>query len=418
MGINKKILASVFIIGLLAFGLGYGTYSYFHDTETSTGNVFTAGTIDISIDPTGGQDVVTVDGDVELKPSQIGYTTTVIKNVGTNPCEVWKHITNVDNREHGITEPEQEYYDKHAGSADWLISDWMRYDMIVYKPLEYSFTGESVTYSFYKPNGINVSITVEIIGCKVKWTFDFPIDADPGNGNMGYALVISFDKATPKFQVHNNDGTDSNYPWGTHLYSEWGPAGTGYNGWHTGDTNTPVSDIDWIEASGHRYHQGKTDDPTPNEEGIFTVTIDLCKLPETIYWAAHFGAGGFYDYGGLSKYPEAWTPWSGDASAFETASIKTLIKEIPEAHGWFLSWKGPVVHPNNNNYGVESKWIYLGTLEPGKCMCVIQSYHLDKDVDNWGQSDRVFFDIEFLAQQIEGAMPPEPSPVLPGHGRP
>ena len=45
--ISKKILASIFVIGILAFAMGYGTYSYFSDTETSSGNTFTAGTIDL-----------------------------------------------------------------------------------------------------------------------------------------------------------------------------------------------------------------------------------------------------------------------------------------------------------------------------------------------------------------------------------
>ena len=46
--INKKILASIFVIGLLAFAMGYGTYSYFSSTKTSTDNVFTAGILSMS----------------------------------------------------------------------------------------------------------------------------------------------------------------------------------------------------------------------------------------------------------------------------------------------------------------------------------------------------------------------------------
>jgi predicted ribosomally synthesized peptide with SipW-like signal peptide len=46
---NKKILASIFVIGILALAMGYGTYSWFSDTETSTSNTFTAGTLDISL---------------------------------------------------------------------------------------------------------------------------------------------------------------------------------------------------------------------------------------------------------------------------------------------------------------------------------------------------------------------------------
>lgn len=53
MEINKKILTSAFIIGLLALGLGYGTYSYFSDTEESTDNVFTSGTIDLQLSNDG-----------------------------------------------------------------------------------------------------------------------------------------------------------------------------------------------------------------------------------------------------------------------------------------------------------------------------------------------------------------------------
>ena len=41
----SKILASVFVIGILGFAMGWGTFSYFSSTQTSTGNTFTAGVI-------------------------------------------------------------------------------------------------------------------------------------------------------------------------------------------------------------------------------------------------------------------------------------------------------------------------------------------------------------------------------------
>ena len=46
---NKKILASIMVIGMLALAMGYGTYSYFSDTKTITGNTFTGGTIALSL---------------------------------------------------------------------------------------------------------------------------------------------------------------------------------------------------------------------------------------------------------------------------------------------------------------------------------------------------------------------------------
>jgi predicted ribosomally synthesized peptide with SipW-like signal peptide len=402
----KKILMSLFIIAVVGVLITGSVTAWFSDPEVSTGNTFTAGTVDISLDPAGGQDVRTLQGDLELKPCQVGYTCTFIHNDGTNPCEVWKHIANVENREHGIADAEAKFYADNPGSENWLMSNWIYYDLLAFRLLGYSAEATSVTYDDYgKINGIDVDMTVENGGHWVTWTFNFPIDADPGNGNMGYALVIDLDKdGHPDFQVHNNDGTCSAFPWGTHLYSPWDPAMGGYNGWHTGDEdwNTLVTDMDWIQASGERYHNDNT-------AGIFTVSIAKSRLVPQFSWAAHFGAGGFFDYGGLSKYPEAWTPWSGDSSDFELADIAELLQEVPFSDSFTLT----------GDNGVECKWVYIGEMEPSERIIVIQSYHLDRTVDNWAQSDRVLFDMEFMAQQTEGdTLPPAPGTVLDGYGRP
>ncbi len=111
--INKKILMSVFIIGLLAFGLGYGTYSYFSDTEKSTGNVFTAGIIDIEVD---GQNpwVKTYSGLLsDVKPCEKRWVNFTIENVGGNPVHVWKHIK-VTGCDGGIA-----YYFTASSEPEW-----------------------------------------------------------------------------------------------------------------------------------------------------------------------------------------------------------------------------------------------------------------------------------------------------------
>lgn len=47
---NKKIVfVSIFVIGMLALAMGYGTYSYFTHTATSTGNTFQAGWVDLAL---------------------------------------------------------------------------------------------------------------------------------------------------------------------------------------------------------------------------------------------------------------------------------------------------------------------------------------------------------------------------------
>ena len=50
---NKKILASLIIISILSFALGWGTYSYFSDVEESKDNVFKSGTIDLKLSNDG-----------------------------------------------------------------------------------------------------------------------------------------------------------------------------------------------------------------------------------------------------------------------------------------------------------------------------------------------------------------------------
>lgn len=397
--LNKKILLGILMIGLISALAGAGVYAYFSDTETSTGNVFTAGTIDINIDPTSGQPV-TLDGFVDLKPCQTGYTTTTITNDGPNSATVWKHITNVENREHGITDAEGKYYAENSGSENWLISNWIHYDMTVYKPLDYSFS----TTVDIDGSDSDLELTVEDDCGWLIWTFDFPIEEWSGDGNLNVGLIIALDGDGngPAFQIHNNDGTDATYPWGTWLLSPWGPTiGDGWFGWHSSYDNTPVTDLDWVEASGQR--NGSTD-------GVLTIKIRKCKLDETIHWAASptvgSGFSGVYDVTMQVPTDFSWSTPIVDMSVpnYIEAPIMTLIKEIPESDNYYLTG-------NLGEGGVASKWIELGALEPGECICVIQSYHLDATVDNWGQSDRVFFDIEFLAQQTEGN-PPAPGPVL------
>jgi len=48
--VNSKILGSFVMIVLMSFALGAGTIAYFSDTETSNGNTFTAGTLDLTLD--------------------------------------------------------------------------------------------------------------------------------------------------------------------------------------------------------------------------------------------------------------------------------------------------------------------------------------------------------------------------------
>jgi len=126
---NKKILASIFVIGILAFAMGWGTYSYFSDTEKSTGNVFTAGTIDIDVD--GANPWTETFTLADVKPCEVKYIRFIITNVGTNPVVIWKHLKVTATGQGVETEPEKEEETAHSERASWTIDKWITYDLKV-----------------------------------------------------------------------------------------------------------------------------------------------------------------------------------------------------------------------------------------------------------------------------------------------
>lgn len=104
MKINKKILLiSVFVIGILALSIGWGTYSLFSDTETSSGNIFTAATLDLEV----GSSPVMVITLNNMKPGDdTGYYKWILKNVGTIPGKLSVTFSAMINDDNGLTEPE------------------------------------------------------------------------------------------------------------------------------------------------------------------------------------------------------------------------------------------------------------------------------------------------------------------------
>ena len=121
---NKKILISLSVIAAVATIVVGGTVAYFSDTETSTGNTFTAGTIDLQIDNqcsyNGGVCPWTLSEwaltDLEdgvhkffnfsdIKPGAWGEDT-ISLHLYDNPAWVWLKIDSVENHENGCSEPE------------------------------------------------------------------------------------------------------------------------------------------------------------------------------------------------------------------------------------------------------------------------------------------------------------------------
>ncbi len=86
-----KLLVMIVAVAALAIG---GTVAYFSDTETSTGNTISAGTIDISVDDQNPWSTTYLQKMSDLKPGESKTITFTMKNEGTNPAVIRKTIGN------------------------------------------------------------------------------------------------------------------------------------------------------------------------------------------------------------------------------------------------------------------------------------------------------------------------------------
>lgn len=111
---NKKILISLSVIGAVAAIAIGATVAYYNDTETSAGNTFTAGTLNLQV---GNDDPTTRSYYAEdIKPGDEDKDIWTIQNTGS--LDGYLHITfaNLINDEMGCTEPEGDNLDTTCGN--------------------------------------------------------------------------------------------------------------------------------------------------------------------------------------------------------------------------------------------------------------------------------------------------------------
>jgi len=123
---NKRtLMLSVTAMFIANLFVGAGTFTYFNDVETSTGNTFTAGTLDLKV---GGQDdpnVVNITLS-NMKPGDdTGYYKWVLKNVGTLPGKVSVTFSVIINDDNGLTEPESAC-DTTGGAGEGELGQYLK----------------------------------------------------------------------------------------------------------------------------------------------------------------------------------------------------------------------------------------------------------------------------------------------------
>lgn len=109
-----KILLSLLTIVLVASAAVGATRAYFTDTETSSGNTFSAGTLDLKVNGQDDENVVHVslsnlkpgDGEGTTEHPTISYQWT-LSNTGSIVGKPWIEIRNVTNGENDCVEAEE-----------------------------------------------------------------------------------------------------------------------------------------------------------------------------------------------------------------------------------------------------------------------------------------------------------------------
>lgn len=132
---SKKLIYSLSVIAAAAVVVVGATTAYFNDTETSTGNTFTAGAIDLTVDSLGAwyngqqipdsffraRDLINERffdlGDV--KPGDL-VERNISLHVSNNPAWACLLIKNRQNDENDLTDPEHEAQDTTPGDVNGL----------------------------------------------------------------------------------------------------------------------------------------------------------------------------------------------------------------------------------------------------------------------------------------------------------
>ena len=110
----RRILLSIIIIGVVAGMMGAGTFSYFSDVETSKGNTFSAGVLDLNVD---GKNKNVVKFTVSnMRPGNQPKGMWNLSNVGTIDGYLDLENITVTSYENGRLDPEKAAGDTTGGN--------------------------------------------------------------------------------------------------------------------------------------------------------------------------------------------------------------------------------------------------------------------------------------------------------------
>ena len=143
----KKILISLMAIALVIGLVGAGAFAYFSDTETSTGNAFAAGTLDLTVNGNNGTNTVLFNS-TNMKPGSQPKGTYTLNNIGSIAGYIDIENVSFVSNENTLTEPEIEAGDttSDTGELDDVLNVRMFLD---YNGDGWISTGDVTFYNGY-----------------------------------------------------------------------------------------------------------------------------------------------------------------------------------------------------------------------------------------------------------------------------
>lgn len=118
------VLASVLIIATLAMAVGASAIAYLTDTETVGQNVFTAGTLDLTVN---NENPCTVDIAVDdIAPGWSEMHQFWLKNIGTLDGKLSIEFSVMVNDDNGLTEPEEADGDSTGGAGEGELGEYLK----------------------------------------------------------------------------------------------------------------------------------------------------------------------------------------------------------------------------------------------------------------------------------------------------
>lgn len=123
--IKKRVTFAFLVLSVAAVMSSGAIYAYFNDTETSTGNSFTAGTLDLTVNALNPWTTTQFNVD-NLAPGDEGYVNLLLFNNGSTTGTLEGRIASITNAPGETYEPEKAFgTDLGELAANMMITVWI-----------------------------------------------------------------------------------------------------------------------------------------------------------------------------------------------------------------------------------------------------------------------------------------------------